>query len=70
MKGFEIHNHGTGQEQLDVQVDIFGGAVEGRRGRKIIHINCKRCHRGQILPEAMTASFCVKFLDREPPSCW
>lgn len=29
MKGFEIYNHGTGQEQLGVQVDIFGEAMEG-----------------------------------------
>lgn len=43
---------------------------EGERERKIIHINCKRCRRGQILPEAVTASFCVKFLDRKPPACW
>lgn len=70
MKGLEICNHGIGQEQPGVQVDTFGEAMEGGRGRKIIHINCKRCRRGQILPEAVTASFCVKFLDREPPSCW
>lgn len=33
MKGFEIYNHGTGQEQLGVQVDIFVGAMEGERER-------------------------------------
>lgn len=31
MKGFEIYNHGTGQEQLGVQVDIFGEAMGGER---------------------------------------
>lgn len=46
------------------------GEGERERERKIIHINCKRCRRGQILPEAVTASFCVKFLDRKPPACW
>lgn len=45
------------------------GASERESEREIIHINCKRCHRGQISPEALTASFCVKFLDREPPVC-
>lgn len=50
-----------------------GGERRGARkggGRKIIRRNCKRCRGGQTLPEAVTASFCVKFLDREPPSCW
>lgn len=68
MKFFEIYYHGTSQEQLGVHVDILVGAMEGKR--EIIHINCKRCHRGQILPEVVTASFCVKFLDRKPPACW
>lgn len=72
MKGVEIYNHSTGQEQLGVQVDIFEEVMEGEgeRESKIIHINCKRCRRGQILPTAVTASFCVKFLDRKPPACW
>lgn len=44
---------------------------EGRKGgREIIHINCKRCRGGQIFPEAVTASFCVEFLDIKPPACW
>lgn len=32
MKGLEIYNHGTGQEQLGVQVDIFGEAREADGG--------------------------------------
>lgn len=29
MKGVEIYNHSTGQEQLGVQVDIFEEVMEG-----------------------------------------
>lgn len=64
--------HGRGREWPQVQVDTYGDAVKGERNREREReiINCKWCCRGQILPEAVTASFCVKFLDRKPPACW
>lgn len=34
MKGVEIYNHSTGQEQLGVQVDIFEEVMEGEGERE------------------------------------
>lgn len=68
IKGFEICNHGTGQEQLAVQVDVFVGETERERASKRVYLRIVNGVAGaKSCPRRWLLHFVLNFLTESHP---